>query len=77
MRKSARKQEAAGYRVLVYQTPLGGWAWRILLGSEDLMRGAGYANVADARAECQEMLNDHAIEAEIVVQFPVPQAPHG
>lgn len=76
MRKSAQKQETIGYRVLVYHTPLGAWAWRIVQGGEDLVRGAGYPNLREARAECQEMLNDHAIEAEIVVQFPVPQAPH-
>lgn len=72
MRKTARKQEDPAYRALVYHTPSGDWAWRISQGSEDFIRGAGYRDPGEARAECQEMLNDHAIGTEIIIQRPVP-----
>lgn len=63
--------EPVTYSGLVYFAPSGDWAWRIFAGSEDVVRGAGYANAGEARAECQEILNDYDPEAEIVVEQPV------
>ena len=67
-----RKQEKVlDHSAVVYLAPSGEWAWRILRGSDDLVRGAGYASSGEARAECQEILNDYDPEAEIVVETPV------
>lgn len=70
---SKKKIEATdpSHSAVVYLAPSGEWAWRILRGGEDLVRGAGYPDWGAARAECLEILNDYDPEAEIVVETPV------
>lgn len=58
------------YSAVVYRATSGEWAWRILRDAEEVAEGEGYSSWGDARAECQEILNDHDPEAEIVVETP-------
>lgn len=59
------------YSGLVYLAPSGDWAWRIFFSGEDIVRGAGYSDSGEARADCQEILNDYDPHAEIVIEKPV------
>ena len=68
--RMSKLNETMNYRGRVYLAPSGEWAWRIFTGSDDVVRGAGYGNADEARAECQEILNDYDTEAEIVVEQP-------
>lgn len=70
-KRLALPEPTGPFTALVYLAPLGNWAWRISQGNDDLLRGAGYANWAEARVDCQEFLNGYDGEAEIVVEHPV------